>query len=64
VVVDAAACDLVNNEECIPGTAINAPLKRGEDKWRAVYPSIDWNIQLDHAVKMGLGEREYTLVKI
>jgi hypothetical protein len=64
VAVDAASCDLVNNEESIPGTAIKTPLKRGEDKWRAIYPSIDWNIQLDHAVKMGLGEREYTLVKI
>lgn len=64
VAIDAASCDLVNNEESIPGTAIKTPLKRGEDKWRAIYPSIDWNIQLDHAVKMGLGEREYTLVKI
>lgn len=64
VAIDAASCDLVNNEESVPGTAIKTPLKRGEDKWRALYPSIDWNIQLDHAVKMGLGEREYTLVKI
>jgi uncharacterized Fe-S center protein len=64
VAVDAASCDLVNNEESIPGTAIKTPLKSGEDKWRAIYPSIDWNIQLDHAVRMGLGEREYTLVKI
>ncbi len=64
VAIDAASCDLVNNEESTPGTAIKTPLKRGEDKWRALYPSIDWNIQLDHAVKMGLGEREYTLVKI
>lgn len=64
VAVDAASCDLVNNEESVPGTVIKTPLKRGEDKWRALYPSIDWNIQLDHAVKMGLGEREYTLVKI
>jgi uncharacterized Fe-S center protein len=64
VAIDAASCDLVNNEESVPGTAIKTPLKRGEDKWRALYPAIDWNIQLDHAVKMGLGEREYTLVKI
>ena len=64
VAIDAAACDLVNNEESVPGTAIKVRLKKGEDKWRAIYPSIDWNIQLDHAVKMGLGEREYTIVKI
>jgi hypothetical protein len=39
-------------------------LKQGEDKWRALYPSIDWNFQLNHAEKMGLGSRKYTLVKI
>ena len=64
VSIDAASCDLVNSEESIPKTAIKKPLKRGEDKWRALYPAIDWNIQLDHAEKLGLGERKYTLVKI
>jgi len=64
VAIDTASCDLVNNEKSIPDTAIKKPLKKGEDKWRALYPSIDWNIQLDHAEKTGLGERKYTLVKI
>lgn len=64
VAIDAASCGLVNNEESLPGTAIKKPLKRGEDKWRVLFPSIDWNIQLDHAERMGLGERKYTLVKI
>ncbi|MCX5803567.1 MAG: DUF362 domain-containing protein [Proteobacteria bacterium] len=64
VSIDAASCDLVNNEESIPNTAIKKILKKGEDKWRAIYPSIDWNIQLNHAEKLGLGERAYTLVKI
>jgi uncharacterized Fe-S center protein len=64
VAIDTASCDLVNNEKSIPNTAIKKPLKKGEDKWRALYPSIDWNIQLDHAEKTGLGERKYTLVKI
>lgn len=64
VAIDAASCDLVNGEESIPNTAIKGILKRGEDKWRALYPAIDWHIQLDHAEKMGLGTREYTLVRI
>jgi len=64
VAIDAASCDLVNNEESIPNTALKKALKPGEDKWRALFPTIDWNYQLDHAEKMGLGSREYTLVRI
>jgi uncharacterized protein len=54
----------VNAEPSLPGTAIKKALKAGDDKWRALYPSIDWNIHLAHAEKLGLGSREYRLVKI
>ncbi len=64
VSIDAASCDLVNAEQALPNTVIKKPLKKGEDKWRAMFPTIDWNIQLDHAERLGLGERTYTLVKI
>ncbi len=64
VAIDAASCDMVNNEVSLPCTAIKHTLATGEDKWRALYPEIDWNIQLDHAEKMGLGTRKYQLVKI
>ncbi len=64
VSIDAASADLVNSEESLPGTAIKHRSQRGEDKFRAVYPSVDWNIQLDHAEKLGLGERKYMLVKV
>jgi len=64
VAIDAASADLVNNEPSMPGTAIKKPMQGGEDKFRAVYPTIDWNIQLDHGEKMGMGTRRYTLVKV
>ncbi|MCX5807695.1 MAG: DUF362 domain-containing protein [Proteobacteria bacterium] len=64
VAIDTASCDLVNNEESIPNTVIKKQLKKGEDKWRALFPTIDWNIQLDHAEKLGLGKRAYTIIKI
>lgn len=64
VAIDAASCDLVNNEVSLPGTAIKKSLGKGEDKWRALYPGIDWNIQLEHAEKLGLGTRKYKLIKI
>lgn len=64
VAIDSASCDLVNNEVSLPNTAIKEILGKGEDKWRAIYPAIDWNIQLEHAEKLGLGKREYQLVRI
>jgi uncharacterized protein len=64
VAIDAASCDLVNNECSVPGSIIKNPCGEGEDKFRAVFPHIDWSIQLDHAQRMGMGEREYTLVKV
>jgi uncharacterized Fe-S center protein len=64
VSIDAASCDLVNAEESLPNTVFKRPLQKGEDKWRAMFPAIDWNIQLDHAERLGLGERNYTIIKI
>jgi uncharacterized Fe-S center protein len=64
VSIDAASCDLVNAEQSLPNTVFKKPLQKGEDKWRAMFPLIDWNIQLDHAERLGLGERKYTIIKI
>jgi uncharacterized protein len=64
VAIDAASCDLVNQEASLPGTVIKQPSGPGEDKFHAVFPRIDWGIQLAHGEKLGLGERGYTLVKV
>jgi uncharacterized Fe-S center protein len=64
VALDTASCDMVNNEKSLPNTAIKKALRAGEDKWRAIYPSIDWGIQLAHAEKLGLGKQAYRLTKI
>jgi uncharacterized protein len=64
VSIDAASCDLVNAEESLPNTVFKKTLRKGEDKWRAMFPEVDWNIQLDHAEKLGMGERKYTIIKV
>jgi uncharacterized protein len=64
VAIDQASCDMVNNEVSLPGTAIKEISPQGGDKWRALYPRIDWSVQLDHAEKLGLGSRKYRLQKI
>ncbi len=64
VAIDAASVDLVNAADALPGTAVKHRAGGGQDLFRALYPDVDWNVQLDHAAKMGLGEREYKIVKV
>ncbi len=64
VAIDQASADLVNQQTALPGTILETNLKPGEDKFKGLYPSVDWEYQLDYAQKIGLGTREYKLVKL
>ncbi|MCD4719218.1 MAG: DUF362 domain-containing protein [Desulfobacula sp.] len=64
VAIDQASADLVNQQKALPGTVLKTNLNPGEDKFKGLYPSVDWEHQLDYAQKIGLGTREYNLVKI
>jgi len=64
VAIDQASVDLVNQEQSLPGSCIEKQLGPGEDKFKAVYPKVDWSIQLDYAQQLGLGQRAYKLIKI
>jgi len=63
VALDQASADLVNQSPGQPGSCLK-DLSAGSDKFRDVYPQIDWEIQLDYAEQLGLGSRTYELVKI
>ena len=64
VAVDQASVDLVNKAPGVEGTALKENHKPGDDKFRGVYPQIDWSVQLAHAEKLVLGSRAYTLKEI
>lgn len=64
VALDQACADLVNNARGNQDTALASGHEPGGDKFRGVYPDIDWAIQLEHAAKIGVGSRVYQLVKI
>ncbi|MCK5162458.1 MAG: DUF362 domain-containing protein [Desulfobacula sp.] len=64
VAIDQASADLVNQQKALPGTVLETNLNPGEDKFKGLYPSVDWEHQLDYAQKIGLGTREYNLVKL
>jgi hypothetical protein len=64
VALDQVCADLVNAAPGNPGTALQSGLEPGGDKFRGVYPHIEWEVQLEHAEKIGVGTRKYELVKI
>ena len=64
VAIDQASFDLVKQKEGCKGTRAKEKIKSGDDKFKAVYPSVDSQIQLEHAEKIGLGSREYNLIKL
>ena len=64
VAIDQASADLVNQQQALPGTVLKTNLNPGEDKFKGLYPSIDWEHQLAYAQTIGLGTREYNLIKL
>lgn len=64
VAIDQASVDLVNACPGREDSALKSNHLPGQDKIRGVYPDIDWAVQLDVAVRMGLGTRQYSLKKI
>jgi hypothetical protein len=64
VAIDQASVDLVNGETGNRSSKLPGAWKPGENKFRAIYPEVDWNIQLAYAEEIGMGTREYELIKI
>jgi len=63
VAIDQASADLVNQERVLPGSCL---ADRGDvqDKFRALYPMVDWQRQLAYAEEIGLGTRQYELIEV
>ncbi len=64
VAADAAALDLVNQAAGIAGSALPADGIEGGDKFSSIHHGIDPTAQLRHAELLGLGTRDYELVKL
>jgi len=64
VAIDQASVDLVNKEHALPGSCLKTNIKPGQDKFKGIYPKVNWEIQLEYAEKVKLGSRDYELVAI
>jgi uncharacterized Fe-S center protein len=64
VALDQASVDLVNQEPALAGSCLTTHTAAGEDKFRGIYPEVEWEHQLAYAEELGLGSRAYELVKL
>lgn len=64
VAIDQAGVDLVNASYGLKGTALKRNFAVGEDKFKAIHPNVNWEIQLSYAEKIGLGNRRYELIAV
>lgn len=66
VALDQACVDACNAQPIVPGSVADKPHEHEEhhhDVFHIVHPDTDWAAGLDHAVKLGIGSREYELIK-
>ncbi len=63
VALDMACVSLVNEAPVAKGSVLDVKGMKG-DKFKAIYPNTDWMTGLDHAQRIGLGKKEYELVRL
>jgi uncharacterized protein len=64
VALDQASVDLINAEPALAESTLTVNTRPGEDKFKGLYPQVDWAVQLDYAEKIGLGKRSYELIRL
>jgi uncharacterized Fe-S center protein len=64
VAIDQASVDMVNRQKALEGSCLASKKEPGEDKFRGLYPNVDWTVQLEHGERIGLGKRDYELISI
>jgi uncharacterized protein len=67
VALDQACADMVISAPAMPGSKIFSGQQddlKGEDKFKLTHPDTNWQSGLEHAEKIGLGIRQYELIKV
>lgn len=64
VALDQACADLVIAAPGMPGSALGEKIEPGTDKFKTIYPEVDWQPQLAYGEEIGLGSRSYVLEKV
>ena len=61
---DMACVDAVNRQPVLPGSFLADQECHCHDHFINAHPDTNWETCIDHAVKLGLGNKEYHLITI
>lgn len=71
VALDVACADMANRAPVLPGSYLSEQLQKqggntapGQDHFRATHPETNWISCVDHAEKIGIGQKAYDLIEI
>ena len=66
VALDMACIDAVNAQTPLHGSAADCPEdhQHAHDHFQRIHPDTDWRSCLEHGEKIGIGVRDYELIKI
>ena len=64
VALDMACVDAVNRQPVMAGSFLAEQEQAHHDHFTDTHPDTHWQSCIDHAVKLGLGNKEYELITI
>lgn len=64
VALDMACVDAVNRQPVIEGSILSEKPHDHHDHFTDTHPDTNWKSAIDHAVKLGLGSKDYQLITI
>ncbi len=64
VALDVACADAVNKQPIIPGSVLDEVKAGHEDHFKNTHPDTNWQVCIEHAVKLGIGTKEYELIEV
>ena len=64
VALDMACVDAVNRQPVLAGSFLSEQEHHSHDHFINTHPDTNWETCIDHAVKLGLGNKEYNLITI
>ena len=64
VALDMACADAVNRQPVIAGSILSELPQIHMDRFKDNHPETNWMSAIDHAVKIGIGSKEYELIEI
>ncbi len=64
VALDMACVDACNSQPIIHGSVLDGERENLGDHFHSTHPETNWEVGIDHAVKLGLGHKEYELIEV